>query len=87
VTGSLAYLRDLCGQGDGAAFRGTMAKLLASEGISDARRDLLAGAYNRGFRDYETTYRTCTPSAGQIILRLLAETGKLTSELASRYGG
>jgi uncharacterized protein (TIGR02301 family) len=64
-----------------------MAKLLESEGLSDAKRELLAGAYNRGFRDYETTYRTCTPSAGEIILRLLAETGKLTSELASRYGG
>ena len=64
-----------------------MAKLLASEGLSDAKRELLAGAYNRGFRDYQTTYRTCTASAGEVIARLLAETGKLASELASRYGG
>ena len=86
LTGALAYLRDVCGARDGDQFRARMAKLLEAEGISDTRRDLLAGAYNRGFRDYQTSYRVCTPVADQVIARLLSETAKLASELASRFG-
>jgi len=84
--GALAYLRDLCGAGDGSEFRSRMEKLLSAEGIGGSRRDLLAGAYNRGFRDYETTYRTCTPIAGKVIARLLAETSHLAAEVAGRFG-
>ncbi|HTR13713.1 MAG TPA: TIGR02301 family protein [Roseiarcus sp.] len=86
LTGALAYLRDLCGAGDGSQFRSKMEKLLAAEGLSDSRRDLLAGAYNRGFRDYETTYRTCTPVADKVIAKLLGETARLAAEVTGRFG-
>jgi len=87
MLGALAYLRDLCGAGDGDKFRAGMAGLLGAEGVSEARRDRLAGAYNRGFQDYRTTYRTCTPAANAIIARYLAETARLTADVAGRYGG
>jgi uncharacterized protein (TIGR02301 family) len=87
MTGALAYLRNLCGAGDGEKFRARMAELLEAEGVSDARRDLLAGAYNRGFRDYQTTYRMCTPAASAVIDRYLTETARLAAEVAGRYGG
>ena len=87
MMGALAYLRDLCGAGDGDKFRAGMAGLLGAEGVSEARRDRLAGAYNRGFQDYRTTYRTCTPAANAIIARYLAETARLTADVAGRYGG
>jgi|SRR5271166_369279 len=87
LTGALAYLRGLCGASDGSEFRSKMEKLLAADGLTDSRRDLLAGAYNRGFRDYETAYRTCTPVADKIIARLLAETARLAAEVAGRFGG
>ena len=87
MTGALAYLRNLCGAGDGEKFRARMAELLEAEGVSEARRDLLAGAYNRGFRDYQTTYRICTPAATAVIDRYLTETARLAAEVAGRYGG
>ncbi len=87
LMGALAYLRDLCGQGDSAEFRAKMAALLAVEPNDAQRRDQLAGAYNRSFQDYATSYRACGPSAAAIIERDLAETARLTSDLANRYGG
>ena len=87
MIGALAYLRDLCGAGDGEKFRDRMAALLDAEGTTETRRSLLAGAYNQGFRDYQTNYRTCTPAADAIVSRYLSETARIASEIAARYGG
>ena len=87
ITGALAYLRDLCGAGDGAKFRAKASALIDAEGASESRRDLLAGAYNRGFRDYQTTHRACTPAAKEVVSRYLSEAARLAAQLANRYGG
>jgi uncharacterized protein (TIGR02301 family) len=87
MIGALAYLRDLCGAGDGAEFRSKMKSLLEANGIAEPQRDLLAGAYNRGFGGYSLTYRTCTPAAYEVIARYLTETARLAALVASRYGG
>jgi uncharacterized protein (TIGR02301 family) len=87
MMGALAYLRDLCGADDGAEFRSKMKSLLEANGVAEPQRDLLAGAYNRGFEGYRLTYRTCTPAANEVIARYLAETARLAAEVASRYGG
>ena len=87
MMGALAYLRDLCGAGEGEKFRDRMAALLDAEGTTESRRNLLAGAYNQGFRAYETSYRTCTPAADAIVSRYLSETARIASEMAARYGG
>ncbi len=87
MMGALAYLRDLCGAADGAEFRSKMKSLLDADGIGQSQRDLIAGAYNEGFEGYRLSYRTCTPAAGEVIARYLAETARLSAELVSRYGG
>ena len=87
MLGALAYLRDLCGLGDSAEFRAKMAALLEAEAADEPRRDLLAGAYNKGFRDYAATYRACGPAAAAVIERYLNETARLAADLAGRYGG
>ena len=87
MMGALAYLRDLCGAGDGEKFRDRMAALLDAEGTTEPRRGLLAGAYNQGFHDYQTNFRTCTPAADAIVSRYLSETARIASEIAARYGG
>jgi uncharacterized protein (TIGR02301 family) len=87
LMGALAYLRDLCGDKDAAAFHDKMTSLIELEGKTQARKDSLAGAYNRSFRDYEISYRACTPAAHEIISRFLRETARLTADIASRYGG
>jgi uncharacterized protein (TIGR02301 family) len=87
MMGALAYLRDLCGAGDSADFRARIAALLDAEGADQQRRDLIAGAYNKGFRDYATNYRACGPSANAVIQHYLTETARLAADIASRYGG
>jgi uncharacterized protein (TIGR02301 family) len=87
IMGSLAYLRDLCGAADGAKFRAKVVALIDAEGASETRRDQLAGAYNRGFRDYQTTYRACTPAAEEVVSRFLSEAERLAAQIVNRHGG
>jgi len=87
IVGALAYLRDLCGDGDGATFRAKFAALVDAEGATEARKEALAGAFNRGFRDYELTYRACTPTAREIVIRFLDEAGRIAKDVATRYSG
>jgi uncharacterized protein (TIGR02301 family) len=87
LMGALAYLRDLCGAHDADAYRAKMASLLEVEAKSAARKEGLAGAYNRGFGEYRIFYRACTPAAKEIIARYLDEAAKISADVANRYGG
>jgi len=87
IIGALSYLRDLCGDGDGDAFRAKFASLVETEGNTETRKDALAGAFNRGFRDYELTYRACTPTAREIVARFLDEASHIARDVANRYAG
>ena len=87
LMGALTYLRDLCGAGDGAAFRAKFASLLETEATAPARKETLAGAFNRGLRDYEMTYRACTPAAREIVARFLDEAARIAKDVATRYAG
>jgi uncharacterized protein (TIGR02301 family) len=87
VIGALAYLRDLCGAGDGATFRAKFAALIETEATTPERKETLAGAFNRGFRDYEMTYRACTPTAREIVARFLDEAGRIAKDVATRWAG
>lgn len=87
LMGALSYLRDLCGAGDGSEFRDKMARLLDAEGRTTERKELLAGAFNSGFGDYQLTYRVCTPAAKDIVARFLDESARIAKDIANRYGG
>jgi uncharacterized protein (TIGR02301 family) len=98
ILGALAYLQDLCNGPDaqsashashgqanpGQIWRSQMAALMEAEGRTQLIKQRLAGAYNRGFRGYETSYRRCTPNAQAIIARFLDESGRLAHEIAQR---
>jgi uncharacterized protein (TIGR02301 family) len=86
VLGALAFLRDLCGAGDGDEWRTKMAALLDADAPSGSRRQKLMASFNRGFRGYELTYRSCTPNAQTAISRYLAEASRLTRDITYRYG-
>ncbi|MGD9543721.1 MAG: TIGR02301 family protein [Methylocystis sp.] len=86
VLGALAFLRDLCGAGDGEEWRGKMAALLDADAPSGSRRQKLMASYNRGFHGYELTYRACTPNAKTAIARYLSEASRLTRDITYRYG-
>lgn len=87
VIGALAFLRELCAASDAAEWPARMNAIMESEGATQNRKDRLAGAYNRGYRGYALTYRTCTPSAGEATNRFLAEGERLSHGIAGRFGG
>ena len=87
VIGSLSFLRNLCTTADAAEWPARMKALIEAEGITPARRDRLAGAYNRGYRSYALTYRVCTPAAHEASARFLTEGERLSHALAGRFGG
>lgn len=86
VLGALAFLRDLCGAGDGEEWRGKMSTLINADAPSGPRRERLVASFNRGFRGYELTYRACTPNAKTAISRYLIEASWLTRDITYRYG-
>ena len=87
ISGSLAWLRDLCGATDAGVFHAKIAMLIDSEADTKARKERLAGAYNRGFGGYARFYRTCTPAAQEVVRRYLDEVARISADLAGRYGG
>jgi uncharacterized protein (TIGR02301 family) len=86
ILGALTYLDALCASNPPGDWRAKMQALLEAEAKTAARKERLAGSYNRGFHDYERTYRLCTPNAQAIIGRFLAEGGKIAHEVVNRYG-
>lgn len=87
IMGSLAYLRTLCGGREAQDWRARMAALIEAEGRTPQRRDRLTAAFNRGFRAYSLTHRSCTDTSREASARLAAEGEALSRALASRYGG
>ena len=86
ILGALTYLDALCASNPPGDWRAKMQALLEAEAKTAARKQRLAGSYNRGFHDYERTYQLCTPNAQAIIGRFLAEGGKIAHEVVNRYG-
>lgn len=87
VVGLLAFLRQLCAMPDAPEWPRRMQALLDAEGTTPGRRERIAGAYNRGYRAFGITYRTCTPSASEATNRYLKEGEQIARNLSSRYGG
>ena len=85
ILGSLHYLRALCGANDGTKWRNEMQALLDAETPSGERRDRLTANFNRGYRGYQQSYRTCTPAADLVIRRYLEEGSKISREITARY--
>ncbi len=85
ILGSLSFLRDLCGEDDGASWRAEMSALLAAEDPGPQRRQRLVARFNHGFETYKAVYRSCTPSAELAISRYLSEGETLASDVRTRY--
>jgi uncharacterized protein (TIGR02301 family) len=85
ILGSLSFLRELCGEDDGAVWRSEMNALLTAEDPGPQRRQRLVARFNHGFETYNAVYRSCTPSAVRAIGRYLKEGQALASDVRSRY--
>jgi uncharacterized protein (TIGR02301 family) len=45
----------------------------------------MIASFNRGYRGYQQTYRSCTPAADVVIRRYLEEGSKIAREMTARY--
>jgi uncharacterized protein (TIGR02301 family) len=85
ILGALHYLRALCGANEGPKWRNEMQALVDAETPSGERRDKLVAGFNRGYRGFQQTYRTCTPAADLVIRRYLEEGAKISRDITARY--
>jgi uncharacterized protein (TIGR02301 family) len=86
ILGALHYLRALCGANEGSKWRDQMQALLDAEAAqSGPRRNRMVANFNRGYRDFQQTYRTCTPAATIAVRRYLDEGTKISREITARY--
>jgi uncharacterized protein (TIGR02301 family) len=85
ILGALHYLRALCGANEGQKWREEMQALLDAEAPTGDRRSRMVVAFNRGYRGFQQTYRTCTPAAGVAVRRYLEEGAKISREITARY--
>jgi uncharacterized protein (TIGR02301 family) len=85
VLGALHYLRGICGSNEGQKWRNEAQALIDAEAPTGDRHEQMIASFNRGFRGFQQTYRTCTPAADFAIRRYLDEGAKLAREITARY--
>lgn len=81
IVGAVHYLRELCGADEGQAWRSQMRDLVNAEGTSALRRARLVDSFNKGYRGYARTYRTCTRPAVQAITRFMQQGASIADAL------
>jgi uncharacterized protein (TIGR02301 family) len=85
ILGALHYLRGICSYNEGQKWYTEMQQLLDAEAPFGDRRNRLMVSFNRGYKGFKQTYRTCTPAAGVAIRRYLNEGSKIAREITARY--
>jgi uncharacterized protein (TIGR02301 family) len=85
ILGSLHFLRGICGPNEGQKWRNEAQTLIDTEAPAGERRDQMIASFNRGYRAFQQSYRTCTPAADFAIRRYLAEGAKIAREITARY--
>ena len=85
ILGALHYLRNVCGANEGQKWRNEMLALVEAETPNGDRRNRMTAAFNRGYRGFQQTYRTCTPAADVVIRRYLEEGSKIARDVTARY--
>ena len=59
--------------------------ILGLQRIRVDRRIRLVANFNNGYRNFQRTYRTCTPAANLSVRRYLDEGAKISREITARY--
>lgn len=85
ILGALHYLRGVCGANEGQKWRNEMQALVDAEAPGGERRRKIVANFNRGYRGFQQTYRTCTPAADIAIRRYLDEGARIAREITARY--
>jgi uncharacterized protein (TIGR02301 family) len=85
ILGALHYLRGICNSKDGDKWRDQMQALVETEAPTGERKQKMVASFNRGYRGFQQTYRSCTPAADIAIRRYLDEGARISRDITARY--
>ena len=85
ILGALHFLRGICGSNEGQKWRNEAQALIDAEAPAGERHDQMVASFNRGYRGFQQSYRSCTPAANVAIRRYLEEGAKIAREITARY--
>ena len=85
ILGALHFLRGICNNDEGQKWRTEAQTLIDAEAPSGTRREQMVAGFNRGYRGFQQTYRSCTPAADIVIRRYLEEGAKIARDITARY--
>jgi uncharacterized protein (TIGR02301 family) len=85
ILGALHFLRGICNNDEGQKWRTEAQTLIDAEAPSGNRHEQLVASFNRGYRGFQQTYRSCTPAADIVIHRYLEEGAKIARDITARY--
>jgi uncharacterized protein (TIGR02301 family) len=85
ILGALHFLRGICNSNEGQKWRNEAQALIEAEAPSGNRHDEMVASFNRGYRGFAQSYRTCTPAADVVIRRYLEEGAKIARDITARY--
>ena len=85
ILGALHFLRGICNFNDGQKWRSEAQALIDAEAPTGNRHDEMVASFNRGYRGFQESYRTCTPAADVVIHRYLQEGAKIARDITARY--
>jgi len=85
ILGALHYLRGICNSKDGERWRAQMQALVEAEAPTGDRKQKMVASFNRGYRGFQQTYRSCTPAADIAIRRYLDEGARIARDITARY--
>ena len=85
ILGALHFLRGICGSNEGPKWRNEAQALIEAEAPTGDRHDQMVASFNRGYRGFQQSYRSCTPAAGEVIRRYLEEGAHIAREITARY--
>src|ERR1700751_5627230 len=85
ILGTLHFLRGICGSNEGPKWRNEAQALIDAEAPAGGRHDQMVASFNRGYRGFQQSYRSCTPAAGVVIRRYLEEGAHIAREITARY--
>ena len=85
ILGALHFLRAICGSNEGQKWQIEAQTLIETEAPAGERREQMIASFNRGYRAFQQSYRTCTPAADFAIRRYLVEGARIAREVTARY--
>ena len=85
ILGALHFLRGICGSNEGQKWRNEAQALIDAEAPAGERHDQMVASFNRGYRAFQQSYRTCTPAADFAVRRYLDEGARIAREITARY--